>query len=187
MPAYRYYKSRRGFYRRRPFIRQPGAFASRRMPNNPSPFIKQPWNRWTYQTTESLDAQQKDINITTAQILQSIQGGGQIDPAAKIRFKVKDAQIWCTSKGPDFALPNLSAKFLQTTSSNSSIKYPRSSMNDRGTLYSPAKVGYRWPLTDRMVILDGDSAIKNLVELDVRGKGTEVTKRINVYWQTGEP
>jgi len=156
-----YYKARKP-YSRVPFVRQPGAKTSMRQTDNPSPFIQQPWNKWTYERT----------NSTIAQF-------------ATVRFKILNAKIWGTSSGSEFPVPDIDMKFFQTTTSASTIKYPRASIRDKGTLNKPAKGSYTYPVTDRMVILDGTLPTTELFQSTSTNPGTDVTFRCNILWQTG--
>jgi len=179
-----YYKARKP-YSRVPFVRQPGAKTSMRQTDNPSPFIQQPWNKWTYERTNSTIAQFATETVTVGDVITQLKNKVQLQDTATVRFKIQNAKIWGTSSGTQFPVPDIDMKFFQTTTSASTIKYPRSSIRDKGTLNKPAKGSYIYPVTDRMVILDGTLPTTELFEATSTNPGTDVTFRCNILWQTG--
>ena len=178
-----YYKPRK-FRGGRPFIKQSGAFSSRSMASNPPPFVQQPWNKWVFERTTLVDVDGSISTITAGNIIEQIRTKLQLDAGAKIRIKVNNSQIWGTSFGPEFPVPDTETQFFQTSKS-SSLRYPRTTMRDVGTINRPSKACYRWPKSDRMDILDTTDASLELVKTLAISKGTKVTSRVNVYWQTG--
>merc|ERR1711915_926842 len=171
----RYYNSRR------PFIKQSGAFSSMRQATNPPPFVQKPWNKWTYEATVLTSDRRQLVSVRVSDVLTQLKTFCQVDSTAALRFRVVKSQVWGTSVGPAFPSPNCETKFYQPQQNynvkafDPNTRYPRSTMRDRGTVNSPSKVCYKWPLVDRMKILDNDAGAQELVLTDVVNAGTDLT------------
>lgn len=171
--------------KRKPFIRQVRAtrFTSR-TPNNPSPFVKLPWYKYTY---EREYVQDENVNIpvetTVADIIGDIRTRLQFDGSANIRIKVSNSQIWCTAQ-QQLTIPLMDASFYNLTPGVSA--YPRARLNDSGTLNMPAKCSFKWPSQDKTTILDNAATGTRLVcKTSGARNGTLFNVRVNVWFQTG--
>ena len=171
---------------KKPFIRQPRATTiSRRIASNPSTFVRLPWYRFTY------ELQQKEITaeivVRVEEIITQIRNRLQFAPEAKIRIKLSNAKVWVTAAGGstgDLSIPELTASFYPVTTLEVS-PYPRAQLNDSGTLNMPAKAAFKWPITDKMTIVDSAGAGTRNVVIARTNTNVNVNIRVNVWFQTG--
>ena len=171
---------------KRPFIRQARATAvSRRIASNPSTFVRLPWYKFTY------ELQQKEITseiiVRVEEIITQIRNRLQFSPEAKIRIKLSNAKVWVTAAGGstgDLSIPELTASFYPVTTLEVS-PYPRAQLNDSGTLNRPAKAAFKWPVTDKMTIVDVPGAGTRNVVVARTNTNVNVNIRVNVFFQTG--
>ncbi len=169
---------------RKPYIRQVRATRpSVKMTNNPGPFVNLPWYKFTFEKELITQGDNQDVPVTIGNILDQIRTRLQHDANATIRIKVQQAKIWITA-GSGLAIPQVVGSFYNTTN-DSNTKYPRAQMNDSGTLNMPAKLSYKYPVSDRMVILDGQQQANNIVNARVNKTNSLATLRVDVLFQTG--
>ena len=169
---------------RKPYIRQVRATRpSQKMTNNPGPFVNLPWYKFTFEKELVTQGDNQDVPVNVGDILDQIRTRLQFDANAIIRIKVQNAKIWVTA-GSGLAIPGVVCSFYNTTN-DTATRYPRAQMNDSGTLNMPAKLSYVYPVSDRMVILDGTGKSNNVVNARVTKTNSLTTLRVNVCFQTG--
>ena len=154
------------------------------MTNNPGTFIVLPWNKFTYEKEVVEADPNTPVDTTIAEVVEQIRTRLQFAADAQIRVKVSNASIWNTA-GSNLALPFITGSFYNLSTQNVS-PYPRAQLNDSGTLNAPAKMMFKWPVTDKTTILD--SLLPNSRPILSHSKaraGSNTTVRINVWYQTG--
>lgn len=169
---------------RKPYIRQVRATRpSTRMTSNPGPFVTLPWYKFTYELEQQTTGDNQQVRVTVGDVLNQIKSRLQFADTSTVRIKVQNAKVWVTA-GQGLGIPAVVGSFFNTTNDTPS-RYPRAQMNDSGTLNMPARLAFKYPASDRMVILDGNGAGNPLVVSQVKKSQSTLTVRVNVCFQTG--
>ncbi len=171
---------------KKPFIRQRRATNfSRKIASNPSTFVRLPWYRFTF------ESQQKEVTseiiVQVQEIITQIKNRLQYSDEAKIRIKLQNAKVWVTAAGGstgDLSIPELTASFYPVTTLEVT-PYPRAQLNDSGTLNVPARAAFKWPVTDKMTIVDTAGAGTRNVVVARTNTNVNVNIRVNVLFKTG--
>jgi len=168
---------------RKPYIRQPRAtLPSMRMSNNPSPFVKLPWYKFTYEN-DLIPTAGQITKETIADIIFQIRQRLEFKDDAKIRIKISNAKVWSTAGAASLAVPQIVCSYYNLSTLQVS-EYPRAQLRDSGTLNMPAKTSFKWPVTDKTTILDDTQATREVVAVS-NANSNNLAVRINLWFQTG--
>lgn len=171
---------------KRAFIRQPRTSPlSRKIASNPPSYVKLPWYKFTFETTYPQGDQLNiPVNTTVANVIDQIKTRLLFANDTSIRIKVSNAMVWntCTS---NLGIPDIQTTFQQLAPGGV-VSYPRAQLDDSGTLNMPAKMMFKWPITDKTTILDfTNDGAKTIVATRGKTPGSRITVRINVWFQSG--
>jgi len=151
-----------------------------RPPQVPPPFATHPWNAFTYSVT--YDGTGGNINVTTAQLTAYLRNKVGLEATAEVPIKIEKAGVWATTKGATMPYPILTAQFYELQASGASaLQNARKDVRDHGSMTTPAKAGFFWPLQDRREVI---SDSQNLTVLQFRGDtGNACTVQIHFLWR----
>lgn len=155
---------------------------------NPPDFVEIPWNQYTWERTDDDPAEFASFNITVGDIINQIRNRLNISPDGiteignVIKIKVNDVAAWGTAAIQSVGIPDLKMRVFELNPSD--VLTARTTLRDIGTLNMPARVGYRFPVSDsKQILSDSDSAIK-IATLEPAGSGLRVTSRVHVLWKS---
>jgi len=153
--------------------------------HNPPGYTEIPWNHWTFQRTYQ-DA--NELEITVGDIITQIRNRLNISPDGItetgniIKIRILDVQAWCTAKIQSQAIPVMKMRVFELNPGD--ILTARITESDVGTLSTPAKLGYKFPVNDsKQILSDADAAIK-VAKLYIEADGLITTQRCHVLWKS---
>ena len=156
---------------------------------NPPSYVQRPWNSWTFQRTDVTTEKFEAVRINVSDIIGQIRGRNNINPvgegdiANNISIRVQSSAVWVTASS--LILPDAEVQFyeLNPNDANQQIRYTQ---RDVGTLNMPAKVGYKYPLTDSKQVLDTNNNSMGVVSATAQEVGSQITHRIQVLWRSSQ-
>jgi hypothetical protein len=154
--------------------------------SDPSAFVEIPWNSWTYEVTNTSATASQGYYVTVQDVLTQIKDRIGLSGTAVIRLKVQSARVWLTSAGGDFPHPELRSSFYEINGQSGSAT-ARSIQRDLGTLNTPAKAGYSYPIDDRKEVLTSANNAISLCSAIATETGSRTTMRLQVLWQSTGP
>lgn len=148
----------------------------------PRAFVQIPWNSWTFERTNTTNADLVEEFVTINDIATQLRNKIGLDTTADLRIKIHSAQIWATVSST-LLQPDLTCRFYEINGESSNAP-PRCEKRDLGTLNMPAKCGYIYPSTDqREIIRPGDSGSARVCSGAAVTQGTAITTRVQILWQ----
>lgn len=157
--------------------------------SNPQSYVQRPWNSWTFQRTDITTVKFEAVTITVADIIGQIRGRCNINPVGEgdignnISIRVLSSSVWVTASS--LILPDVEVQFYELNP-NDAFAQVRYTQRDVGTLNMPAKVGYKYPLTDTKQVLDSNNDAVNVVSASAAAAASDVTHRIQVLWRSSK-
>lgn len=152
---------------------------------DPPAFVQRPWNSYTFERTSNTTAAYQDDILNADDIMNQLRNRMGLESGAGVRIKVERVQVWATSTGPTFSLPDIEVDFYELLSNPAAKPAVRSVQRDIGTLQAPAKVGYEYPVADAKEVITEDEAKTRLICRVVAAEiGTKNTIRAHVLWKS---
>jgi hypothetical protein len=151
-------------------------------PADPPAFVERPWNSYTFETTEVTTATLERNVITSNSIDTQIKG--KLGLSGPVSFKVQKALVWGTSGGPAFVVPDIEVNFYEILSNEQTVATVRSLQRDKGTLQTPARAGYEYPVSDEKEIITSSELSALICSAIATDVGTHVTFRVHILWKS---
>lgn len=156
--------------------------------NNPPDYVEIPWNQYTWERTDVNDSNLEILPITVENIINQIRNRlnisdqGIAETGNVIKLRILDVASWGTAAVQTTGIPDLKMRVYELNPSDALTA--RTTLRDVGTLNMPAKLGYKFPVTDsRQILSDVDGAIQ-IATLQPATVGTRVTTRVHVLWKS---
>lgn len=153
---------------------------------NPGTYVALPWNAFTYEREVVTTTASQTFDTSVTEVLTQLLLRIGLSSATHISIKIRSAQVWGTSAGPDFPLPDILVGFHELANPQTANTV-RSTQRDKGTLNMPAKTGYLWPSSDSREVLDSSTPGLKLISAAATDIGTYVTVRIQFLWKANVP
>jgi hypothetical protein len=149
---------------------------------DPGSFVERPWNSWTFEQTVVTAADLERSLTTASDIVTQLRA--RCGLSGEVHFKVSRADIWGTSGGPAFVVPDVKAEFYEISNNTSTVAAVRSVQRDKGTLHVPARLGYSYPMNDTKEIITTDDVSHLICRAQATTSGTHITTRVHVLYKS---
>lgn len=154
----------------------------------PPDFVEVPWNTYTYERTNRIEAELEDQQLLVGDIISQIRGRlnisdqGQAGTGNVIKLKILDVSGWAIASVQTIGVPDLQCRVYELNPGD--LRTARMTLRDVGSLNMPAKLGYKFPVTDsKQVLSDGDAAMV-IANFQTVGVDTRSTIRAHVLWKS---
>lgn len=154
----------------------------------PPDFVEIPWNTYTYERTNRMEAELQDEELLVEDIINHIRGRlnisdqGAAGTGNVIKIKVLDISGWATASVQTIGVPDLKVRVYELNPGD--LRTARMTLRDVGSLNMPARLGYKFPVTDsKQILSDGDAALK-IANFQTVGVNTRTTIRAHVLWKS---